>query len=80
MAIDIHLDSSPSRFGSIAALLRNIRQALRRRQVETELDGLSDRYLRDIGVERAEISRQVAREITRTSLAEVGWSSKTRRC
>jgi uncharacterized protein YjiS (DUF1127 family) len=78
MAIDIPLDTSPSRFGSIAALLRHFRHALQCRQVETELDGLSDRYLRDIGVERAEISQQVAREITRTSLAEVGWSNRPR--
>jgi uncharacterized protein YjiS (DUF1127 family) len=77
MAIDIQLnDSAPGRFGSIAALFRSFRQALRRQQVETELNGLDDRQLRDIGVERAEISQKVARDMTRVSLAGLGWPKR----
>jgi uncharacterized protein YjiS (DUF1127 family) len=79
MAIDTHLDLRQSRFGDIAALFRNFRQAFQRRQVETELDGLSDRFLRDIGVERGEISQRVEREITRNALADLGWSGRSRR-
>jgi uncharacterized protein YjiS (DUF1127 family) len=80
MAIDIQLnDRAPGRPGGIAALLRTFRQALQHRQVETELDGLSDRQLRDIGVERAEISEKVARDMTRVSLAGLGWPNRPRR-
>jgi uncharacterized protein YjiS (DUF1127 family) len=79
MAIDTHLDLRQSRFGDIPALFRNFRQAFQRRQVETELDGLSDRFLRDIGVERGEISQRVEREITRNALADLGWSGRSRR-
>jgi uncharacterized protein YjiS (DUF1127 family) len=80
MAIDIQVTgSSPKWLGSVAAMFRTFRHALRHREAEAELHGLSDRYLHDIGVERSEISERVAREITRASLAELGWSNRPRR-
>lgn len=78
MAIDIHLnDGTTNRNGRIAALFRTFRQALKRRQVESELNGLDDRQLRDIGVERAEISEKVARDMARVSLAGLGWPNRS---
>lgn len=78
MAIDIHLnDGTTSRNGRIAILFRTFRQALKRRQVESELNGLDDRQLRDIGVERTEISEKVARDMARVSLAGLGWPDRS---
>ena len=81
MAIDAELAGygTTRKPGGIGAVLRIVRQALKRRQAETEIGALSDRYLRDIGVERSQISERVAREIGRVSLAEVGWPRRPHR-
>lgn len=64
---------------SIAQACRSFRMALRHRATEDELDGLSDRYLRDVGVDRRQISRAVSAEITRASLVDTGWT-RSRSC
>ena len=55
---------------SPASLLRAILKAHR---AETELNDLSDRDLRDIGVHRPQIAELVRREATRDLLLQAGW-------
>jgi uncharacterized protein YjiS (DUF1127 family) len=57
----------------VAEIPRFIREVLQSRRAETELNALSDHFLRDIGVDRPEISELVKREITRDSLLGTGW-------
>lgn len=53
---------------------RQFRDALRYRSAETELNALSERYLRDVGVERRCISKTVEAEITGISMLDTGWT------
>lgn len=64
---------------AIAQAYRFFRMALRHRAIEDELGGLSDRYLRDVGVDRRQISEAVSAEITRASLLDAGWT-RSRSC
>lgn len=64
---------------TIGRTLRQFRDALRYRAAESELDTLSDRYLRDVGVERRSISKAVEAEITGISLLDTGWAKPRRR-
>ncbi|BCH30137.1 hypothetical protein MesoLjLc_20670 [Mesorhizobium sp. L-8-10] len=64
---------------SIAQAYRSFRMALRHRATADELDGLSDRYLRDVGVDRRQISAAVSAEITRATLVGTGWA-RSRSC
>lgn len=77
MATDTDLSCGPSASWrlpyAIAQFFLSFRAALRYRVAEGELDGLPDRALRDIGVERRQISETVRAEITRTSLMDAGW-------
>lgn len=59
---------------AVARFFRSFHAALRYRVAEDEMGGLSDRYLRDIGVERSQISEAVRAQITRTSLMDTGWA------
>lgn len=59
--------------------LRQFRDALRYRSAESELDVLSERYLRDVGVERRCISKAVEAEITGISMLDTGWAKPRRR-
>jgi uncharacterized protein YjiS (DUF1127 family) len=77
MALDTNISRGPSaswRLSSaIPQFFRSFRAAMRHRVAEGELDGLPDRALRDIGIERRQISEAVRTEITRTSLMDAGW-------
>jgi uncharacterized protein YjiS (DUF1127 family) len=64
---------------SIARAFRSFRMALRHGATEDELGGLSDRYLRDVGVDRRQISQAVSAEITRAALVDTGWT-RSRSC
>jgi len=64
---------------TIAGLARFVRVILKAHRAETELNGLSDRYLRDIGVHRPQIAETVKREVTRNLLLEAGWRPHRRR-
>ena len=64
---------------AIRRTLRQFRDALRYRAAESELDSLSEHYLRDVGVERRNISRAVEAEITGISLRDAGWAKPRRR-
>jgi len=57
----------------VGRAFRLFRAALRHRGTTSELDGLSDRYLSDIGVDRRQISDAVKAEITRSHLLDAGW-------
>jgi uncharacterized protein YjiS (DUF1127 family) len=57
----------------VAEIPRFIRAVLQSRRAETELNALSDHFLKDIGVDRSDISELVKREITRDSLLNTGW-------
>lgn len=63
----------------IRQALRSFHAALRHRATEDELGGLSDRYLRDVGVDRRQISEAVSAEITRASLLDAGWTQSRSR-
>lgn len=81
MSAITHLPSRPSWHlsSAIAQAYRFFRMALRHRMTEDELGGLSDRYLRDVGVDRRQISEAVSAEITRASLLDAGWT-RSRSC
>ena len=80
MAADIELAGRHANGRTLLAgaadLLLELRRIFRQRHAEAELNGLTDRYLRDIGIERTQISETVAREISRTSLGELGWRNR----
>lgn len=58
---------------TIAGLAQFVRVILKARRVENELNDLSDRYLRDIGVHRPQIPEMVRREVARNYLLQAGW-------
>ncbi|BCH22324.1 DUF1127 domain-containing protein [Mesorhizobium sp. L-8-3] len=74
-----HLPTTWRLSTSIARACRSFRMALRYHATKDELDGLSDRYLRDVGVDRRQISEAVNAEITRATLADTGWA-RSRSC
>lgn len=63
---------------AVRRTLRQFRDAMRYRAAESELDALSERYLRDVGVERRSISKAVEAEITGISLLDTGWAKPRR--
>lgn len=63
----------------IGLALRRFRDALRYRDADDELAKLSDRYLRDVGVDRHDISSKVETEITGITLLDTGWAKPPRR-
>lgn len=73
-------EREPSRLAKTMSLaLRRFRDALRY-QTDDELDNLSLRYLRDVGVvSRLSISQAVETEITGISLRDSGWAKPRRR-
>ena len=64
---------------TVADLVRFVRVILKTHRATNELNDLSDRYLRDIGVHRPEIAETVRREIARNSLLDAGWPRQPRR-
>ena len=64
---------------AVADLVSFVRVILKTHRATNELNDLSDRYLRDIGVHRPEIAETVRREITRNSLLDAGWPRQPRR-
>jgi uncharacterized protein YjiS (DUF1127 family) len=58
---------------TIAGLVRFVRVILKTHRVEKELNDLSDRDLRDIGVHRPQIAEIVRREVARNYLLQAGW-------
>ena len=64
---------------AIASAIRFFRAIIDSHRAETELNGLSDRYLHDIGVDRRQISEVVQREIARSQLLDAGWRGSPRR-
>jgi uncharacterized protein YjiS (DUF1127 family) len=65
-------------FSAISAIVRTARAALASHRAMKELDGLTDHYLRDVGIERRDIPEFVRREISREQLLGVGWRSPRR--
>jgi uncharacterized protein YjiS (DUF1127 family) len=63
----------------VASCVRFVRVILKTRRAENELNELSDRDLRDIGVDRPQIAETVKREIARNFLLEAGWPRQPRR-
>lgn len=61
---------------TIAGLVRFVRAVLASHRAEKEISGLSDHHLQDIGVERAQISELVEREVTRRQLLDAGWTGQ----
>jgi uncharacterized protein YjiS (DUF1127 family) len=61
-----------------AALLRLVRVIVKTHRAENELNDLSDRYLRDIGIDRPQIAELVKREAARDSLVGAGWPRRRR--
>jgi uncharacterized protein YjiS (DUF1127 family) len=59
--------------------VRFVRVILKTHRAENELNELSDRYLRDIGIDRPQIAETVKREIARNSLLNAGWPRQPRR-
>jgi uncharacterized protein YjiS (DUF1127 family) len=66
-------------FSAISAIVRTARAALASHRAMTELDGLTDHYLKDVGIERRQIPELVKREIAREQLLGVGWRFSSRR-
>jgi uncharacterized protein YjiS (DUF1127 family) len=64
---------------AVAGVLRFVRVILRSHRAASELNELSDHYLRDIGVDRPQISEVVKREAARNFLLETGWPRQSRR-
>ena len=62
----------------VAALLRLVRAIVKTRRAENELNDLSDRYLRDIGIDRPQIAELVKREAAHDSLLGAGWPRRRR--
>ena len=62
-----------------AALLRFARVIMWTHRAENEINELSDRTLRDIGIDRLQISEVVKREVARNFLLETGWPRWPRR-
>lgn len=61
-------DHGDGRLSTLALrLLEFLHSRIARYQAIQELDALSDRYLRDIGVERLDIPRLIDAEMSRTS-------------
>jgi uncharacterized protein YjiS (DUF1127 family) len=66
-------------FSAIAAIIRTARAALASHRAMSELDGLTDHYLRDVGIERRNVPELVKREVAREQLLGVGWRTSPRR-
>ena len=64
---------------TVAALPALLRAIFRAHRAEAELNDLSDRDLRDIGVHRPQIAELVRREATRDLLLQAGWPHQPRR-
>ena len=64
---------------TVADIVRFVSVILKTHRATNELNDLSDRYLRDIGVHRPEIAETVRREIARNSLLDAGWPRQPRR-
>jgi uncharacterized protein YjiS (DUF1127 family) len=75
MAVEIGAASRGAwRFPALVSEMAHfIRAVLKSSRAETELNALSDHFLRDIGVDRTDISELVKREIARQSLLDSGW-------
>jgi uncharacterized protein YjiS (DUF1127 family) len=55
------------------SLFVRLREAWQRSCAVNELNGLSDRHLRDIGVERREIGSVIDRELARLRWSDLAW-------
>jgi len=58
---------------AVVDLFGLVRAIMRSHRAEKELSDLSDRYLRDIGVDRPQIAELVKRESAHNSLLGAGW-------
>ena len=58
---------------TVANLLRLVGAIFKAHRAENELNDLSDRDLRDIGVDRQQIGELVKREIAHDALLGTGW-------
>ena len=63
---------------TVADLVRFVRVILKTHRAVSELNDLSDRDLRDIGVDRSQIAETVKREIARNFLLGTGWPHRHR--
>jgi uncharacterized protein YjiS (DUF1127 family) len=84
MSTDVFGGRSPTFAGqrrsiSLTGLARFVRSRFGGRDTESEVDGLSDRYLMDIGVDRRQVSDRAEREIMQSRLLDMGWRSSPRR-
>ena len=59
--------------GAVMRLPRFIRAVIQSHHAATEINALSDHYLRDIGLDRPDISELVKRKIARDTLLDTGW-------
>ena len=64
---------------AISAIIHTARAALASHRAMSELDGLTDHYLRDVGIERRNVPELVKREAAREQLLGVGWRNSLRR-
>lgn len=65
----------PTAFGR---LIRFVRAVFERRRAEQEISGLSERYLRDIGIDRPQFAEVAKREAALDFLIESGWPPSRR--
>lgn len=82
MSVETACGSSRSTFRHpldlVAGAFRSMQAVLAKRRLVNELDRLSDRHLRDIGVDRRQVAELVRRDTARSHLIETGWRGRRR--